>query len=136
MRKDGKAKSQIKENTDKSCRAKPSELKIGDTVLVRQKKVNKLTNNFCPKPYRLTERKGSCVTVSSNRHFITRNVSHFKTLPDDKVYMDNGGTEEICFDFGDDHNDVIPDQEERPQLRYPIRNRQPVHWYGNNIYCT
>ena len=134
--KDGKAKSQMKENADRARRAKPSDLKSGDTVLVRQKKVNKLSTNFCPKPYRVTERKGSRVTVSRNGHFITRNVSHFKVLPDDKVYMDNGGTEEICLDFGDDHDDAIPDQEEQPQVRYPIRSRQPVHRYGNNIYCT
>lgn len=127
----------MKQNADKSRRAKPSELKIGDTVLVRQKKVNKLSTNFSPKPYRVTDRKGARVTVSRNGHFITCNVSYFKVLPDDQVYMDNDGTEEICFDFGgNDHDGVIPDQEERPQVRYPVRNRQPVRRYGNNIYCT
>ena len=128
--------TKILDNADRSRRASQSELKNGDTVLARQKKVNKLSTNFCPKPYRVTGRQGPRVTVSRNGHFITRNVSHFKVLPDDKVYIDNGGTEEICFEFDDDHDDVIPDQEERPQVRYSIRNHQPEHSNGNNIYCT
>ena len=67
---------------DKKSRTKEAEIKVGDTVLVRQPKTNKLSSKFKPHPYQVTTMKGTRVTVNRNGHFITRNVSHFKKLPD------------------------------------------------------
>ena len=52
-----------------------------DTVLVRQPKWNKLTPTYKPKPDRTTHKKGSMITASHPDHVITRNSSHFKTIP-------------------------------------------------------
>jgi hypothetical protein len=52
------------------------------TVLVRQKRSNKLSTNFNSKPYTVIIKNNSRITVrDSNRHIITRNVSHFKRIP-------------------------------------------------------
>ena len=52
----------------------------GDFVLVRQRKLNKLTSNFDPIPYQITRRQGTMITASRPDHVITRNIDHFKFL--------------------------------------------------------
>ena len=56
-------------------------MSLGDTVLVRQQKKNKLTPCFDPKPYEIIEIKGSMVTATRKGHTITRNSSFFKAIP-------------------------------------------------------
>ena len=54
----------------------------GDTVLVRQPKVNKLSTPFNPSPCIVKDRKGSMVTaVRADGSTITRNSSMFRPLP-------------------------------------------------------
>ena len=63
-----------------------SEIKIGDYVLVKQEKKNKLSVNFNQKPYKVIKRTGVEISAQSNDgHIITRNISHFKRInkPDD-----------------------------------------------------
>ena len=49
----------------------------GDTVLVRQKKGNRLSTNFSSTPYIVVAVKGSKVTAQNGSHSITRNLSFF-----------------------------------------------------------
>ena len=59
--------------------SKPSTIDVGDTVLVRQEKLNKLTTKFNQTPYTVINRKGSEVTARNrNNHIVRSNVSHFK----------------------------------------------------------
>ena len=59
---------------------------MGDYVLVRQDKQNKLTLNFNKTPYVVTHETHSRVTArNSNGHTITRNVSQFKQIPKPKT---------------------------------------------------
>ncbi|GFR78254.1 transposon Ty3-G Gag-Pol polyprotein [Elysia marginata] len=55
-------------------------IQMGDKVLVRQPKLNKLTPPYNPNPYIVTDVKGSMITAANAGHTITRNISFFKIL--------------------------------------------------------
>lgn len=90
---DKNAKSKRNEYADKRRHARIPQLTVGDCVLVRQKKKNKLTPHFDPNPYTITDVKGTMITVSRDDHCITRNSSHFKlfagNIPDQNETSDN-----------------------------------------------
>ena len=74
-------KERNKEYADHRRHVKKSDIAIGDYVLVRQEKRNKLTTNFNPAPYKVIKRTGVEITAQRNNgHRITRNVSHFKKV--------------------------------------------------------
>lgn len=74
-------KLKMKDYADKKRRAKISEIKEGDTVILkRQVKNNKLCTTFEPTPYKVIQRKGTEITVE-NEHTkkrYRRNVTHAK----------------------------------------------------------
>ena len=78
---DAGQKSKIKAYADSKLGTKPSDIKPGDTVLVRQPKKNKLSTPFNPEPVIVEEKKGSMVTASDGSKSITRNLSVFKIIP-------------------------------------------------------
>ncbi|CAB4004423.1 Retrovirus-related Pol poly from transposon, partial [Paramuricea clavata] len=63
--------------------AKQPNFKVGDQVLVRQQKRNKLTSKFNSKPYHIIKIKAN----TSGEHQVTRNCSHFK------LFTGNSNTE-------------------------------------------
>ncbi len=73
-------KSKMKEQADLKRRARPSQLKIGDTVLARQRKQNKLSTRFDPNPFQVKKKIGTMITACRNGKYITRNISHFKVI--------------------------------------------------------
>ena len=75
---DKKAKAKMKAYADAKARATPSEIAIGDLVLARQRKQNKLSTPFDPRPFRVIRKKGTMVTACRSGKYITRNTSHFK----------------------------------------------------------
>ena len=75
-------------------RTKQSNFQVGDTVLVKVPKANKLSTNFDPLPYEITEIKGTKITAKRNGHYIVRNASFLKKIAvehmadsDDDEYM-------------------------------------------------
>ena len=77
------SKEKSKQYQDKRCHAADRTILIGDRVLVKQTKQNKLTPNFNPNPYTVTNVNGTMITATNpvDNHIITRNISHFKPLP-------------------------------------------------------
>ena len=75
---DTQAKERVKSYADRKCRATESDLVEGDIVLVKNSNITKLSARYNPKPYQIVKRKGTCVTVVQNGHYVTRNVSFFK----------------------------------------------------------
>ena len=68
--------------TDKKRRVKPSDMKIGDHVLVKQDRRNKLTPTYNETPYVVSARTNSRVTAKiKHDRKITRNISHYKRIP-------------------------------------------------------
>ena len=115
-------KAKSKAYHDRKSYVKPQCLKKGDKVLVKMKKINKLTPNYDPKPYIVTERKGNMITATRKLpyHKITRNISFFKKLKfeeeeDDSISdWENNNEEQI---------DVLPPSP--PTLRRSGRLRRP-----------
>ena len=125
-KRDAEEKEKMKKNRDKASRAKESEIDVGDTVLVKQVKNNKFSTKFDARPYKVTRKKGTMITAERNDHTITRNVSHFKKLPNDM-------NDETMSDLEDDI-DFDDLQEDATPRRYPIRERRQVQRYGQNIH--
>ena len=126
----------MKDYADKRSRAKESTIKVGDSVLVRQARENKLASKFKPNPYRVIKMKGTRVTVERHGHFITRNISHYKKLPDGAYdfALQQETDEDLSFDDNNTTEECVENQ--REQRRYPVRERHTVRRYGQNIYDT
>ena len=83
-RKDKEAKDKMKGYADRKRYVKYSNLKVGDLVLVRQRRIKKIDTPYNPTPYKITMKKGSMVTAESGSgHRITRNVTFFKLFIQD-----------------------------------------------------
>lgn len=78
---DKKAKNQMKVNADVKNKVDKKDIDIGDTVLVKQRKMNKLTTPFDPKPLKVTDVKGTMITAGRGQKSITRNKGMFKRIP-------------------------------------------------------
>ena len=125
----------MKKNADKLSRAKEREIHVGDTVLVRQRKKNKFSSTFDPKPYRVTRVKGTMITATRPGHYITRNVSFCKEVsPQEEEATDEDYEEDYLSDDSMKEINDLNENEPLPERRYPQRNRRPVQRYGQNIY--
>ena len=74
-------KKKMKTYADQKLGVRESKIKLGDTVLIKQPKTNKLSTPFSPVPLVVEERKGSMVTASDGHRTVTRNSSMFKVIP-------------------------------------------------------
>ena len=108
------AKQRMKFYSDRRTRAKPSSLKVGDTVIALQLKQNKLSTKFDPRPYTVTAIKGTMITATRPGKQLTRNSSHFKKVPNQQQ---------------ENNRDVQPTN----QPRYPQRRnrRPPQHFHDD-----
>ena len=135
-----------------------AKINVGDKVLVKQQKKNKLTPAYNPQPMTVTKKHHTKVTADSGRKSITRDVSHFKLLPkctpvpeidisggdtdDDEIhispapdYTDYDVEEDINNDINQDYNPPPVEQTPPPQKKqYPQRNRQPPNYFTNSDY--
>ena len=106
---------------------------MGDYVLVRQDKQNKLTPNFNKTPYVVTHKTHSRVTArNSNGHTITRNVSQFKQIPKPKATHVETDDEDL---YNNEHNTTNDNtNNEQPELRRSSRVRGRPDRYGQSVY--
>ncbi|CAC5356773.1 unnamed protein product [Mytilus coruscus] len=78
---DKRKNDKMKNYADTRRNAESSDLKIGDTVLVRQDKQNKLSTPYNSNPYKIVERNGTMLTAKrDDGHMITRNSSFYKQV--------------------------------------------------------
>ena len=81
-KRDAEAKGIMKCYADKLLLAEENPIDVGDTVLVKQPQLNKLSTPFNPTLLVVTERKGTMVTAQQgNGSKVTRNVSMFRSIP-------------------------------------------------------
>ena len=110
---------------NKHC-IKPSQFKVGDSVLVKQEKKDKLTPPFNPTPLKIKEKNGSMITAADGQNkMITRNSSHFKKVGES--IMNEEESEEIL----DGNNSDTPDI----TLRRSPRERRPPK-YLDDYVCS
>ena len=126
----------MKAYADTRSKAKPSKIKIGDLVLVYQRKRNKLSTRFNPSPFRVTGKRGTMITAHRKGKYITRNASHFKLV--DPTLQDVTDNEEPDMD----NEELISDEQDRPpgsqasmrNLRRSQLERKTFKQFGQNIY--
>ena len=137
---DKNAKFKMKEKADKRRRAKESDLKVGDTVLARQRKHDKFSMRFDPNPFRVFRKKGTMVTAYRSGKYITRNISRFKVI--DSAFQESAQEDDEDDDLTTDgHAPVIP-VPPQPALpaapanptRQSQRGRNPPNRYGTYVY--
>jgi len=76
---DAEVKAKTKAYADRSMNAKPSEIQVGDQVLVRQEKKDKLSTPFNPVPFQVVSKTGNSVVVETpSGTQYSRNTSHVK----------------------------------------------------------
>jgi hypothetical protein len=132
----------MKSYADESNKAKESQLKMGDVVLVKIPKENKLSTPFSPQPYLITEKKGTQITVKNNSHSITRNSSHFKKTEASPDIVNSKSSahseeEEIYPSNHTETNEMSLDDEE-PALMSPKRPSRVIKTpaYLNDYDCS
>ncbi|CAH1250556.1 NYNRIN [Branchiostoma lanceolatum] len=81
IRKDNATKRKMKEYTDRKRKARPNNLRLGDTVLVRQPRQNTLTAAYDHQPYLITNKKGTLITANRDGKETTRHSTMFKKIP-------------------------------------------------------
>ena len=131
---DVEAKRKMKQYADARPQAKSSKLEVGDQVLGKQSKTNKLTTRFDSHPFRVIRMKGTMITATRNGKYITRNISYFKKL--DEPEKDRKRDESDSQINSEDDDDLLlsdSERETKTTRRYPQRNRVGVQRYGQNI---
>ena len=135
---DANAKAKMKAHADK--RAQTSTMKVGDLVLVRQRKQNKLSTRYNPNPFSVIRIKGTMVTARRKDKYITRNSSHFKVISGSMEGVDESSDEEEEEIEGSNTPTAanaqprVAEPNPNPQRRYPLRNRKSSRRFGNNVY--
>ncbi|XP_045170892.2 uncharacterized protein K02A2.6-like [Mercenaria mercenaria] len=86
---DRKSKQKMKDYADTRRNTRKTEIKIGDSVLVKQDKHNKFSTPYDPIPYEVIKTKGSMVTAEREDKQITRNSSFFKRVGTSKNEPNN-----------------------------------------------
>jgi hypothetical protein len=117
---DALRKLKAKQYADYDRNAKASEIEIGDKVLVRTEKKDKLTPNFEKEPYTVLEKNGSEVLIQNeNGHQYRRNTSFVKPLESEEYTHEK----EI-----DQPNDEQPQVGKRPKREkmLPVKFRDFV----------
>jgi len=115
---DAKTKQKNKQYADSRNKAKPSTLRPGDKVLVKQQVRNKLDTPFSPIPGNVVSRKGSMITVRHKDRTLTRDASHFKPVLDlPPSRADNVDLQETAV---------------KQPLRRSVRERKPPRKYDND----
>ena len=111
--KDAKSKAKMKRYADAKRYVKPSDLKIGDSVIVKDMSLKK-SIPYNPKPLTIVNKKGSMITAKEGDRTIVQNSSFFKRSAkkpdlnnesdsdDDNVIVNNNES------VDSDYNSVIP----------------------------
>jgi len=76
--KDWANKLKGKAYADSICRAQESSIEVGDQVLVRAPKLNKLSSNFDPVPRTVIAKNGGQMTIECDGASLRRHSSHCK----------------------------------------------------------
>ena len=135
---DKDARKIMKEYAAKRRRATATTMKIGDCVLVKQKRKNKLSTRFDPRPFRETKIKGSMVTAQRENFTTARIQLFFKLVDDSCLQSDREEDYDDENDYQTDGNEHLEDENrndnpvrpgKNPQARYPMRDRQRPQYY-------
>ncbi|XP_057302655.1 uncharacterized protein K02A2.6-like [Hydractinia symbiolongicarpus] len=124
---DQKSKKRSKRYRDNRNQARHRELQVGDCVLVKQKRKNKLTPPYNPIPYRVTDTRGTMINAQNQRTKcqLSRNISHVKKIPEEtKEQPTDIDFEEEEEDEGNHGGDRTDLEVEQPQTIPPLQQQE------------
>ena len=113
-KRDANLRKKNKVYSDKKRNTRHLHLRVGDSVLLKQRKENKLTAPFNYKPGIIVQKKGSMITVRHQGKLVTRDVSHFKPL---------GKMRENKSKNHENEQNTRSNDRPRREIRTPIRYR-------------
>ena len=114
----------MKSYADERGHTSVSDIKEGDTVLLKQPRATKLSTTYNPKPYIVEKKKGSSLLLKRpDEPQITRNESMAHKIPSEQEATENA--EHCVSERNDDAN-----QEEMKSR--PERQWKPPNYYGQN----
>ena len=125
---DEQQKKQGRTYADARRRTHPSNISVGDTVLVKQKKRNKFSTNFSPTPYTVVGVKESKIIARNGTHYITRNATFFK-----KIRGREESKEDEIVIYQKDETPRQQQQQQVVQPRRSTRNRVQTSLFGHPI---
>ena len=97
---DSQAKGKMKEYADERANAKYSPVCVGDIVIVRQQRLNKLDPKYDPQPLTVEGRNGPMVTAKRpDGSKVTRNISLFHPVRTQDTKGQQNGYE-MDFEYG------------------------------------
>lgn len=137
--KDRLAKEKMKTYADKRNHHKPSIIRVGDMVLFKQKRKNKLSSRYNPQPVPVIQKKGSMVTIQKpDGSTFTRNTSHVKKIPIRATQRWRNISEDSEEEDEDEQNDndlQIQNEapEQRGQNRRSARQRRRPQYFGDFV---
>jgi len=114
----------MKRYSDQRRHAQPSRLQVGDEVLIKIPKANKMSSYYNPKPYTITTIKGTMITAACGNHNVTRNSSFFKRINRQAKLANE--TENNAESEDDNGDDAIRDKQEGRQQQGQLQPQQPV----------
>ena len=82
-------KRKVKEYADNKRYVKPSEIKVGETVLVKRPPSLEKQTLYEETPMKVTDKKGIMITTESWERKVTRNSSYFKMFEGKVVNEEN-----------------------------------------------
>ena len=133
---DNAAKQRMKQYADDKRYVKPSNISEGDAVLVqRDPSHKKSTTPYDPRPYTVSQCKGSMVTATRDDKEITRNSSFYKKDQPRviKQEVDSDDDEPEITEIPTAMQEDPPVTEEAPQRRYPTRERRPPEYLKDYV---
>lgn len=102
---DEKAKAKMKAFNDKHLKAKLSDFKVGDTVILKWKRARKSCSLFDPKPFKVVKIEGSMITVERDGKILVRNSSFMKLYVQERSQAST--FEEFLFNKDFQENDTL-----------------------------
>ena len=112
----------------------PSEIQVGDTVILKQRKKNKFTTKFKPIPYTVLERRRVTIVAENQRHKVTvsffKKISEFAKESDDEDVWDAPRVDTRIERAEREADKPAP---EEPVMRRSTRQRRQRELYRNAI---
>ena len=116
--KDATSKAKMKHYADRKSNVRESKLKVGDPVLRKNEGKRKSDTPYDPKPFLITEKKGSKVTAERDGQQHTRNSSYFKPSP---LHPDQFETDDV---ESDEIESKPIETERKPDVRQQQQQQQ------------
>ena len=139
-----KSQAYHKSYADNRRNGEESSIKVGDTVLVKQKRQNKFTSRFNKTPYVVIYRKRTQVIAENNqKHRVKRNVSHFKKFENRNEGLEQaeseledeivGNDNELEYEDDNENGHTKESDPEQRVNRLSKRTRRPPVRFGHSV---